>query len=332
MATDNTTDEKKTSPQYDSTAQPLTTRIDKLDVPTNAAKPQHLRTADETFTPQSNLDAFRKWIADGKRPETEEQRKKREQNERRAKFFSSLGDGIAAISNLITTTQYAPNQYTKDNSLTDKAQKRFDDLKKEREANQAAFYNAYIQAKQLDDERADKEREWQRRIGLDDYNRKLQEAEQEHKDKLFQLQLAIDAGRVNEQEAKARKAGIDADYAARINDAKIISYMRGRSGGSGSGKKSYEWYDADGNIHYSDTYEDARQNSINAGTWVEPEQTETSTKTNPRGRVKETRTTTKKGKGYSQKPQKDDEVIDWKPNANNNSTSDEEIIDYVPKK
>ena len=52
------------------------------------------------------------------RPETEEQKAKREKRERREKLFAAIGDGLSALSNVYFTTKGAPDMSSK-RTLTD---------------------------------------------------------------------------------------------------------------------------------------------------------------------------------------------------------------------
>lgn len=69
--------------------------------------------------------------------ELEKERKKRKRNQ----IFNAISDGIQALSNLYFTTQYAPNSYNPKNSLSAKAQERYDKIDKEREGKRGNLYN-----------------------------------------------------------------------------------------------------------------------------------------------------------------------------------------------
>lgn len=74
------------------------------------------------------------------RPETEEQKAKREKRERREKLFAAIGDGLSALSNVYFTTQGAPDMSSK-RTLTDAVQGKYDKLKAEREADRDKYLN-----------------------------------------------------------------------------------------------------------------------------------------------------------------------------------------------
>ena len=76
-----------------------------------------------------------------------------------------------------------------------------------------------------------------------------------------------------------------------------------RSGGSGSGSgkpAEYPWYDRNGRLNWSHSYEAMRQNALREGTWVES--TGTSTRTTHNDVTKASETTTTPNKGRSKKP------------------------------
>ena len=100
-------------------------------------------------------------------PPTEEELEKERKKEKREKIFAAIGDGIAALSNLFFTTQGAPNAYDPKNSLSAKAQERWDKLKKEREENGRYYTAAYMQAMKNDEEGSRDDRKWKRQLERD---------------------------------------------------------------------------------------------------------------------------------------------------------------------
>ena len=97
-------------------------------------------------------------------PPTEEELEKERKKEKREKIFAAIGDGIAALSNLFFTTQGAPNAYDPKNSLSAKAQERWDKLKKERDENGRYYTAAYMQAMNNDEEGARDDRNWRHQL------------------------------------------------------------------------------------------------------------------------------------------------------------------------
>lgn len=98
------------------------------------------------------------------KPPTEEELEKERKKEKREKIFAAIGDGIAALSNLFFTTKGAPNAYDPKNSLSAKAQERWDKLKKERDENGRYYTAAYMQAMKNDEEGARDDRNWRHQL------------------------------------------------------------------------------------------------------------------------------------------------------------------------
>lgn len=77
------------------------------------------------------------------KPETEEQRQKRERREARGRLFAALGDGISAISNLFTARAGAPSVYDHNRGMTAAYDARMERLRQERKAREREYWNAY---------------------------------------------------------------------------------------------------------------------------------------------------------------------------------------------
>ena len=119
-------------------------------------------TADGGTHRMSYVEMFQKMSP--YKPPTEEELEKERKKEKREKIFAAIGDGIAALSNLFFTTQGAPNAYDPKNSLSAKAQERWDKLKKEREENGRYYTAAYMQAMKNDEEGARDDRNWRHQL------------------------------------------------------------------------------------------------------------------------------------------------------------------------
>ena len=131
-------------------------------------------------------------------PPTDEELAKEKKKQKRDQIFAAIGDGISALSNLFFTTQYAPNMYTGKNTMSERTRVRYDRLMKEREGKEKEYYAGLMKAKIADEEKADRDRKWQRLVHLDDINEKKAAAEQERKDALAGAQRG-------KYEAAARK-------------------------------------------------------------------------------------------------------------------------------
>ena len=100
-------------------------------------------------------------------PPTADELEKEKKRERRAQLFAAIGDGITALSNLYFASQYAPNMYNGQNTLTGANKVRYDKLIKDRDEKNMAYFNGLLRARQADAEAANLERSWKRQLGLD---------------------------------------------------------------------------------------------------------------------------------------------------------------------
>lgn len=82
---------------------------------------------------------------------TEEQLKADQKRRRREAIYSALGDGIAALANIYTNNQYAPNVYDPSQSLSKQNYEKWQKLTEQRKSDAEAYYNARMRALQADD-------------------------------------------------------------------------------------------------------------------------------------------------------------------------------------
>lgn len=256
------------------------------------------------------------------KPPTPEELEKERKKQKREAIFAAIGEGISAMSNLYFTTQYAPNAFDPSRGMAAATKARFDQLKKEREANQRQYMEGFMRAMRWDAEDADRDKSWrhmlERERVTDRYKEAADARAQAKADRdaaMAQLRMDLMQGKINQQEAAAEAKRIEADYAEAYWQSRISknNYRRPIGSGSRGGKApEYPWYDRDGNLQYASSYEAMRQNAINHGTWSEATQqsiTEREQK-DRRGKTKGTTssTTIKPAKGHSTKPE------DKKPN------------------
>lgn len=114
-------------------------------------------------------------LANRNRPETEEERKRREKRERSSRIIAGVTDGIRALGNLYYTTQYAPNAYDhrRDSAITP-LQEKLEALRRERKEAGDRYYNYVMQAGALENERdkamqAEKERQQRMDIATEEH-------------------------------------------------------------------------------------------------------------------------------------------------------------------
>ena len=214
--------------------------------------------------------------------------------------------------------------------MSERTKVRYDKLMKEREGKEKEYYEGLMRARIADEERDDRERKWQRQLGLDDYNRIRNDAKEERDRQMFELNLQLQGNKYphpklkpNAKELKQnmqknlKRQGLKPKRlklvlqraSASASNARAEYYNRG--GGSGKAGE-YPWYDSDGNKHFAHSYEAMRQNAIDNGTWNEETQASTTEVKSGRGKTVKTSETTKPGKGHSSKPQKKSPTADNK--------------------
>lgn len=239
--------------------------------------------------------AMLKDAAQRTRGETEEERKRRQKRERSRKVIAAVSDGLAALSNLWFTSQYAPNMYNhKEQSQLDGLQRHYERMRAEREANRdkhlqyalrlGDVYNARAAALAARKARAEAARA---AAAKDARDAELNEAE-----------VARTQAQKRWYDAKADAEPVKAQAAKTKANKQVV---RGRSRSGGSGKPAeYPWYDRNGKLNWSHSYEAMRQNALREGTWVES--TGTSTRTTHNSVTNANETTTTPNKGRSTKP------------------------------
>lgn len=207
------------------------------------------------------------------KPPTDEELAKEKKKQKREQIFAAIGDGISALSNLFFTTQYAPNMYTGKNTMSERTKVRYDKLMKEREGKEKEYYEGLMRARIADEERDDRERKWQRQLGLDDYNRIRNDAKEERDRQMFELNLQLQGNKISASEAEAKRKGIEAKYAEELEKARLetekakagaskasASASNARAGyynrGGSGGNKKRMTLTIDGKTTYYDTKED----------------------------------------------------------------------------
>lgn len=191
---------------------------------------------------------------------TKEELEKERRRKKTEGIISAIADGASAISNLIFTTQYAPNMYQQENSMTGKMRERYDRLKKERDADADRYLNYSLMIGRLKD--AKEEKEYSRgRNALQDQIRMSQETRAQLKaDRdaaMAELKMELMSGRISQQDAAAKAKEIEAQYAdeywkARVDEIKSRKSKNDRwqpsSGRGGGSQKGYAVYDKNGNV------------------------------------------------------------------------------------
>lgn len=105
--------------------------------------------------------------------------------------------------------------------MSERTKVRYDKLMKEREGKEKEYYEGLMRARIADEERDDRERKWQRQLGLDDYNRIRNDAKEERDRQMFELNLQLQGNKISASEAEAKRKGIEAKYAEELEKARL---------------------------------------------------------------------------------------------------------------
>ena len=254
------------------------------------------------------------------KPETDEERKKRERREKSKKIIAAVSDGVAALSNLYFTSQYAPHSYNHERqSQLAATNAHIDKMKAARDADNDRYLNYALKIGDLKNQQAKTLREAEAQAeNMRIAREKAQQAQEKH-----DWEKALQPDKQREQTGKANKAESDAvaaqyaaEYAPQMQEAKLKteqeranaqrasaanSYASASAHGRSNVKEFSAW-DENGKEHKFKTKEAAESFAKQHGTWQEVDQT-TETMTDSELNGQTTKTETKKG-GYPKKPSK----------------------------
>lgn len=184
------------------------------------------------------LEKERDELADNRTPE---QKKKAERREKMAKIFAALGDGVAAMSNLVLASKGAV-PYQSKSTLSKAVGDRYDKFRKdleERKAKSLALSERIAQLRQgVEDRKAEDERF--------EYQRKRQDVEDKRKEELHGLTVAGQNLKNQYTQAQIDDIAARRDYQNKVLEVrKAIAQIRAqaqlkaariRGAGGGSGK------------------------------------------------------------------------------------------------
>lgn len=228
--------------------------------------------------------------------ETKAQREAREKRERSRKIVSAVSDGLNALSNLWWTSQYAPNMYEhKELSQLDPLRRQYERMRQEREANRDKHLQYVLRLGDVYNVRDKALRGAQAaRIAA-----RLATAKDAREAAKGDAEIARTMAQKRWYDAKAKAEPVKAQAAK--DKAKKGGSGRRVSGGGAGRPAEYPWYDRNGNLNWSHSYEAMRQNALREGTWIES--TGTSTRTTHNSVTDANETTTTPNKGRSAKPE-----------------------------
>ena len=148
------------------------------------------------------IRTIRDWMdAEENRPETAQERLRRERKEKSRRIVSAVTDGLAALSNLYFTSQYAPNMYSHERSSQLRPlDERLERAKAERERKKEAHLNFALKLGDLENGRARTLRDL-----------KAAQEERRRKAELHPLEVAMKKEQGRKAANQADKAGYDAE-------------------------------------------------------------------------------------------------------------------------
>jgi hypothetical protein len=218
------------------------------------------------------------------KPETEEERKKRERSERSKRIVAAVSDGLQALSNLLFTTRGAPNMYDhREASQLTPLQEKLEKLKAERQANADKYLQYSLKVGDLQNDRAKTLRELEEQQERMRLAREKAQREQEAHGWLAALQpdkLREQAGKATKAEQEGITATEEAKNAPELYKAKVDTEKARGEAARASATNSYasanehntnargrfQWWDENGNMHYAKTQDEAITKARQHGT------------------------------------------------------------------
>lgn len=147
------------------------------------------------------------------KPETVEQRRQREKKQKRENVMSAISDGISSLANLFFTTRGAPDSFNPSNSMLARTKERWDKINADRQANDRAYYEAYVRARAMDDADEKDQRNWQHTLDREKIADERYEAKAEQDKALAALNEKLRQHQITEAEYKAEQERIKSQYA-----------------------------------------------------------------------------------------------------------------------
>ena len=149
-------------------------------------------------------------------PSKEELEKERRRR-RTEGIISQIADGASAISNLITTTQYAPDMYNPSASMSDATRARYDRIKKEREADADRYLNYSLMMGKMKD--AADDREYKR--GRDALQDRLTQIKAAYNARMADIKYQREAQKLDDAKAAAAEREASMDLDRQIKEARL---------------------------------------------------------------------------------------------------------------
>lgn len=173
------------------------------------------------------------------KPPTEEELEKERKKQKREQIFAAIGDGISSLANLFFTTKGAPNMYTGQNTQSKQVKDRWEKLKADRDAHMKEYMDGLMKAQALDDDKDDKDRTYMEKLTNNYRNYLLKKAADDRAAALHDLDKQLQQGKINEQTHKAKKAEVEAKYAAELQQSQIDKNKAAAGASKASATASY---------------------------------------------------------------------------------------------
>lgn len=308
---------------------------------TPALSPEQQQRVDATAGTDRQIKTIQDWMdSEENRPETTEQRRKRERREKSKRIIAAVSDGISALSNLFFTTQYAPNMHNHEKgSMTTAVGKRLDQLKAERERKRDQYLNFSLKLGDLENQRAATLRELEAQQERQKLAREKAQREAEAHGWLAALQpdkQREQKGKADRAEQQAITAQAEAEAAPEMQAAKLAT-ERARKGSldasaansrasaaahNRSNVSEFSAWDENGREHKFRTKEAADAYAKQHGTWQEEdvsETTNTETRRTPESKPQQRTSTKTKKSGHPARPAPEDNTPPSRRNNNDNT-------------
>lgn len=261
------------------------------DAPRKPQEGEKGQQSEPAYDPDAAYEALYK--ATHKMP-SEEELKKLEKKERREKIIAAVGDGISALANLIFTTKGAKSSFDPNNGLLPATNKRWKDLADDRLARSKQYMDGLYNAmrddisnkekrdaimRQMEQQRSDNALK-QEQLKLQQRQMRINEAKNERENALAALEQQYKLGQIAKTEYEAEAKKVEAQYAGKMQQAKLATESARKKSLDASATNSYasarahnrsnngefEAWDEQGNVHKFKTQDAAMAYARQHGT------------------------------------------------------------------
>ena len=261
------------------------------DAPRKPQEGEKGQQSEPAYDPDAAYEALYK--ATHKMP-SEEELKKLEKKERREKIIAAVGDGISALANLIFTTKGAKSSFDPNNGLLPATNKRWKDLADDRLARSKQYMDGLYNAmrddishkekrdaimRQMEQQRSENALK-QEQLKLQQRQMRINEAKNERENALSALEQQYKLGQIAKTEYEAEAKKVEAQYAGKMQQAKLATESARKKALEASAANSYasarahdrsnngefEAWDEQGNVHKFKTQDAAMAYARQHGT------------------------------------------------------------------